>query len=137
MLTTPHTLCVCLCRVQTGNAVEFVKLLLDMRDKYETTITQAFSDDKNFKNTLNSVSGVRGGGAASLPAGARSPSSVSVSPPATCTSPFNPPLTYALPPSLPPLPAPPAAACCLCISVSVSPNPTPHPRHNTSRLRSL
>lgn len=39
---------------KTGNAVEFVKLLLDMRDKYETTITQAFSDDKNFKNTLNS-----------------------------------------------------------------------------------
>jgi hypothetical protein len=26
-----------------------------MRDKYETTIVQAFADDKNFKNALNSV----------------------------------------------------------------------------------
>lgn len=41
--------------VQTTNAVDFVKLLLDMREKYESTITQAFADDKNFKNTLNSV----------------------------------------------------------------------------------
>lgn len=44
------------CVMQIGNAVEFVKLLLDMREKYESTIAQAFSDDKNFKNTLNSVS---------------------------------------------------------------------------------
>jgi hypothetical protein len=47
---------VCVCVTQIGNAVEFVKLLLDMREKYESTIAQAFSDDKNFKNTLNSVS---------------------------------------------------------------------------------
>lgn len=33
----------------------FVKLLLEMRDKYETTIVHAFVDDKTFKNTLNSV----------------------------------------------------------------------------------
>lgn len=46
---------VALVAVQTTNAVDFVKLLLDMREKYESTITQAFADDKNFKNTLNSV----------------------------------------------------------------------------------
>lgn len=57
MYLSAHSL---VCCAQTGNAVEFVKLLLDMRDKYETTIAQAFSDDKNFKNTLNSVSGLRG-----------------------------------------------------------------------------
>lgn len=45
----------CLLCAQTTNAVDFVKLLLDMREKYETTITHAFADDKNFKNTLNSV----------------------------------------------------------------------------------
>lgn len=58
LVTGPtHVSALACCCAQTGNAVEFVKLLLDMRDKYETTIAQAFSDDKNFKNTLNSVSG--------------------------------------------------------------------------------
>jgi hypothetical protein len=49
------------CVLQIGNAVEFVKLLLDMREKYESTIAQAFADDKNFKNTLNSVSSALAG----------------------------------------------------------------------------
>jgi hypothetical protein len=32
-----------------------------MREKYESTIAQAFADDKNFKNTLNSVSSALAG----------------------------------------------------------------------------
>jgi hypothetical protein len=28
-----------------------------MRDKYENTISQAFGDDKTFRNTLNQVGG--------------------------------------------------------------------------------
>lgn len=45
----------CCCFFQTKDPVLFVKLLLEMRDKYETTIVHAFVDDKTFKNTLNSV----------------------------------------------------------------------------------
>lgn len=40
---------------KTKDPVLFVKLLLEMRDKYETTIVHAFVDDKTFKNTLNSA----------------------------------------------------------------------------------
>ncbi|KAG1678291.1 hypothetical protein FOA52_013912 [Chlamydomonas sp. UWO 241] len=33
--------------------VEFVQKLLDERDKYDRIVTQSFSDDKTFRNTLN------------------------------------------------------------------------------------
>ncbi|GLC32977.1 Cullin-3A [Pleodorina starrii] len=38
---------------RTKDPVEYVQALLDMRDKYEKIITQAFSDDKTFRNALN------------------------------------------------------------------------------------
>lgn len=41
--------------MQTKDPVEYVSVLLDMRDKYEHTITKAFQDDKMFRNTLNQV----------------------------------------------------------------------------------
>jgi cullin 3 len=43
------------CRLQTKDPVEYVTVLLAMRDKYETTISRAFADDKSFRNTLNQV----------------------------------------------------------------------------------
>lgn len=49
------TIFVCCCPRQAKDPVAFVKLLLEMRDKYEGAIVQAFGDDKNFRNTLNSV----------------------------------------------------------------------------------
>jgi hypothetical protein len=55
LLLLPLPLLLLLVCLQTSNAVDFVKLLLDMREKYETTIVHAFADDKNFKNALNSV----------------------------------------------------------------------------------
>lgn len=42
--------------LQTKDPVEYVSALLEMRDKYENTISKAFSDDKSFRNTLNQVS---------------------------------------------------------------------------------
>jgi hypothetical protein len=41
--------------VQTKDPVEYVSVLLDMRDKYGATISRAFADDKSFRNTLNQV----------------------------------------------------------------------------------
>ncbi|KAG2493302.1 hypothetical protein HYH03_008438 [Edaphochlamys debaryana] len=38
---------------KTKDPVEYVQALLDMRDKYERIITQAFADDKTFRNALN------------------------------------------------------------------------------------
>lgn len=38
---------------KSKDPVEFVQALLDMRDKYERIIVQAFSDDKTFRNVLN------------------------------------------------------------------------------------
>ncbi|KXZ56311.1 hypothetical protein GPECTOR_1g274 [Gonium pectorale] len=38
---------------RTKDPVEYVQALLDMRDKYEKIVTQAFSDDKTFRNALN------------------------------------------------------------------------------------
>eukprot|EP00879_Flechtneria_rotunda_P001881 GHRR01002052.1.p1 GENE.GHRR01002052.1~~GHRR01002052.1.p1 ORF type:complete len:737 (+),score=264.98 GHRR01002052.1:271-2481(+) len=38
---------------KTKDPVEFVSRLLDMRDKYENTISRAFNEDKTFRNTLN------------------------------------------------------------------------------------
>ncbi|GFR47201.1 hypothetical protein Agub_g8881, partial [Astrephomene gubernaculifera] len=38
---------------RTKDPVEYVQALLDMRDKYEKIITQAFADDKTFRNALN------------------------------------------------------------------------------------
>eukprot|EP00878_Enallax_costatus_P014463 GHUV01015127.1.p1 GENE.GHUV01015127.1~~GHUV01015127.1.p1 ORF type:complete len:678 (+),score=256.68 GHUV01015127.1:760-2793(+) len=38
---------------KTKDPVEYVQALLEMRDKYENTISRAFNDDKSFRNTLN------------------------------------------------------------------------------------
>ncbi|WIA11985.1 hypothetical protein OEZ85_012066 [Tetradesmus obliquus] len=38
---------------KTKDPVEYVRVLLAMRDKYEATISRAFGDDKSFRNTLN------------------------------------------------------------------------------------
>lgn len=43
------------CLLQTKDPVEYVQALLEMRDKYELTISRAFNDDKSFRNTLNQV----------------------------------------------------------------------------------
>jgi hypothetical protein len=41
--------------LQTKDPVEYVSVLLAMRDKHEATISRAFADDKSFRNTLNQV----------------------------------------------------------------------------------
>ncbi|KAG2450508.1 hypothetical protein HYH02_005009 [Chlamydomonas schloesseri] len=38
---------------RSKDPVEYVQALLDMRDKYERIIAQAFADDKTFRNALN------------------------------------------------------------------------------------
>eukprot|EP00882_Tetradesmus_deserticola_P002834 GHRQ01003012.1.p1 GENE.GHRQ01003012.1~~GHRQ01003012.1.p1 ORF type:complete len:735 (+),score=416.28 GHRQ01003012.1:173-2206(+) len=38
---------------KTKDPVEYVSVLLGMRDKYEASISRAFADDKSFRNTLN------------------------------------------------------------------------------------
>mmetsp|Transcript_27729 Transcript_27729/g.70664 ORF Transcript_27729/g.70664 Transcript_27729/m.70664 type:complete len:735 (-) Transcript_27729:440-2644(-) len=38
---------------RSKDPVEFVQKLLDMREKYETAIVRAFSEDKTFRNALN------------------------------------------------------------------------------------
>ena len=48
--------------LQTKDPVEYVQALLEMRDKYENTISRAFNDDKSFRNTLNQVRGILPGG---------------------------------------------------------------------------
>jgi hypothetical protein len=54
MLTYGIGLMLC-CVLQTKDPVEYVMVLLGMRDKYEATISKAFADDKSFRNTLNQV----------------------------------------------------------------------------------
>jgi hypothetical protein len=42
-----------------NNPVEFVKGLLDLRDKYDAIVTQSFKEDKSFQKTLKEVSSPR------------------------------------------------------------------------------
>ena len=39
-----------------NNPVEFVKGLLDLRDKYDAIVTQSFKEDKSFQKALKEVS---------------------------------------------------------------------------------
>ena len=39
-----------------NNPVEFVKGLLDLRDKYDAIVTQSFKEDKGFQKALKEVS---------------------------------------------------------------------------------